>query len=175
MSYNYIEKKVNDLISKFELNNAGFDLNLLLNKLNIEISNEDLSDEVSGIFLMINGKPLITINSKESNNKERQRFTIAHEIGHYILHSDKKTLFVDKSPKLLYRNSASSTGEILQEKEANHFAACLLMPKELLMADVKDVKNSKEDKIIKNLASKYKVSEQAMSFRLANLGFEIGY
>lgn len=50
----------------------------------------------------------------------RDRFTIAHELGHYFLHSQQ-----GKSPIIAYRRGATRI-----EREANWFAAGLLMPKQ---------------------------------------------
>jgi hypothetical protein len=52
----------------------------------------------------------------------REIFTLAHEIGHVILHMDENSSFIDNSITI----SEKSTD--LKEKEANYFAACLLMP-----------------------------------------------
>jgi Zn-dependent peptidase ImmA (M78 family) len=52
----------------------------------------------------------------------REIFTLAHEIGHVILHLDDKNSFIDDSASI----NGRSTDE--KEQEANYFAACLLMP-----------------------------------------------
>ncbi|WP_460881211.1 ImmA/IrrE family metallo-endopeptidase [Pontibacter rugosus] len=64
----------------------------------------------------------------------RQRFTIAHELGHFVLHQKYSELFIDKE-KPLFRNQESSTGEHKREKEANAFAAAILMPQFLIFQE----------------------------------------
>lgn len=69
-----------------------------------------------------NAKAKIYINKDYSS--ERRRFTLAHELGHFILHPNQKKLRVD-----IYDYSKDSQ-ESIDETEANYFAASLLMPKE---------------------------------------------
>lgn len=172
-SYNYIEQKAEEILIKNDLFKPGFDVKKLSKKLKVDVIAKKLDDDVSGLFVRIDDKPIISYNLLDEKNKSRQRFTIAHELGHYILHSNRKPLFIDKTPKVMFRNSASSSGEQLQEREANHFAAALLMPKKLLQSEINAVPESLESPI-NYLAKKFKVSEQAMTFRLANLGYDIG-
>lgn len=67
----------------------------------------------------------ILVNENES--KQRQTFTIAHELGHFLLHREE----LGNIPDLLvvYRDGKSDNA---LEKEANHFAANLLVPDFLL-------------------------------------------
>ena len=62
------------------------------------------------------------IFTNTSNRLSREIFTLAHEIGHVILHMNKGGSFIDDSVTI----SGKSTDE--KEQEANYFAACLLMP-----------------------------------------------
>ena len=172
-SYNYIEELAKDLLVKNKLFKPKFDIKKLVKKLNLELLYKELGEDVSGLFVMSDDGGIISVNKNESNSKTRQRFTIAHEIGHFLLHSKLKPIFIDKSPKVMFRNSESSSGELYQEREANAFAAALLMPKDLIKDELEkmeaDFKNP-----TKQLSKVFSVSEQAMSFRLANLGYELG-
>jgi len=136
--------------------------------LRVDVKAEDMDFDISGLFVIKNNKPHIRYNKGEHSN--RQRFTIAHELGHYVLHKESKPIFVDKSEKIMYRDVDSSTGEFRREREANAFAASLLMPKSFIQSLIKKAPK-KTDDIVTYLASKFKVSEQAMNFRLANLGY----
>lgn len=89
----------------------------------------------------------------------RRRFTVAHELGHWLLHKD----IFDKEPELypyLPRFSAPDVSNIL-EQEANHFAANLLVPTKLLRP-VKDAP-------VSTLASVFDVSKTMMEIRLKNV------
>jgi Zn-dependent peptidase ImmA (M78 family) len=95
-----------------------------------------------------------SIAVNQADSPTRKRFTIAHEIAHYLLHrNDIRDGVVDD---VLYRSQHLSGS---QETEANRFAADILMPYDLLQsyARIYDVDN---------LAKKFEVSAQAMSIRL---------
>lgn len=171
-NYKYIEEKAESLLKAQLLYCANFNIKLLAEKLKIQLIEKDFNDDVAGFFVISNGKPVITYKN-DILNEHRTRFTIAHEIGHYSLHAKEQPIFIDKTPKVMYRNTASSTGEMLKEREANAFAAALLMPKDLLVNEINKAVNHIDDAII-HLADMFGVSQQAMTFRLSNLGYDIG-
>lgn len=172
LNFNYIEEKAEEILRKNNLFEPGFDIKKLAKKLGIILKSEDLGDDVSGFFVMTeDGVPVITYKKGEVDN--RFRFTVAHEIGHYTLHAKEQPVFVDRKPVMLFRNTASSTGEVLKEREANAFAAALLMPKTLIVQEINSAPDY-IDEAITYLAKRFGVSEQAMSFRLSNLGYGIG-
>ena len=90
-----------------------------------------LGQDISGLLAIENNQGTIGYNQNES--RVRRRFTIAHELGHYELHKNQSALFVDKQFKI-YRSQNSSTVNNNQEleKEANAFAAAVLMPEEFI-------------------------------------------
>lgn len=128
---------------------------------------DNLEDGISGFFVIKDKNFHIGYNN--SHPETRRRFTIAHELGHFLLHSKEIPLFVDKAERSLYRNLESSSGEVQKEREANSFAAALLMPKSLLKKEINNCNLELVDSITKYLATKFKVSENAMAFRLTNL------
>lgn len=172
MIFSYIEEKTESLLKEYNFFKAGFNIESLCKKLNIRVIAENFDDEISGLFVVSDKMPIISYNKNEIDNPNRVRFTIAHELGHYILHSKEQPVFIDKQPKVMYRNVNSTTGELYKEREANAFAASLLMPRHLINEEINNVPNSAEE-AIKYLAKKFKVNEQAMSYRLANLGYDI--
>ena len=165
---NYIEEKAEKLLIDLELTNFPIDPKLCANKLGVNVDASRLDDDISGVFVAEGVDYFIIYNKDQSN--VRQRFTIAHELAHFILHKDSK-LFIDRKQKLIYRDSTSSTGEVLREREANAFAAALLMPRTLIDNEVSNLLD--EEEIVSILAEKFGVSKLAMSFRLSNLGYEI--
>lgn len=174
MIYPHIEKITIEILKSHKLLKAPINVNKLAQKLGIEVKKEDFNDDISGLFILQNNTPQIILNKRESSNENRERFTISHEIGHYVLHSTSKQLFIDKSPRIHFRDKDSSTGDILKEKEANSFAASLLMPKELISHEIS---NNTSRAFLKDpisfLSNKFEVSQQAMTYRLINLGYDI--
>lgn len=114
-------------------------------------------------------KTVIGVNSLHSIL--RQRFSIAHEIGHLVLHNGE--LYIDRSAKVNFRDHRASLAIDSEEIEANTFAAELLMPENIVITETKRFvnNNSKSDpsELIVSLAKKFKVSQKAIDYRLQNL------
>lgn len=165
-----IENITFDILASLKIKKAkDLDIYKVSKSLKVDVQQEIMDDEISGLFVIKDGNPFIRYNIEDP---KRQRFTIAHELGHYILHKETP-LFVDKkNEKIMYRNSESTTGEIRKEREANAFAASLLMPAKFIGDEWEKMPVHKDP--IEYLANIFNVSGQAMSFRLANLGYDIG-
>ena len=91
-----------------------------------------------------------------AGDERRRRFTIAHEIGHFVLHPGRV------APE---RGGSVNEAMKIQEREADRFAAELLMPEHLVRKAVHD-----EGADARRLAERFEVNEQAMSVRLRRLG-----
>lgn len=125
----------------------------------ITIEELDLPSSISGHLKFVNGKWIIGVN--KNHNIKRQRFTIAHEFGHYILHRREGTVYEDTT---FFRKSNDSSIEY----KANEFAAEILMPEEMLKNAV-----HKGIKKISELADEFGVSVQAVKYRASELGYYI--
>ena len=136
----------------------------------IKIENDKLSGYISkddeGYYICVN----------KSHAATRQLFTIAHEIGHFILHRDVldtgnllPTMYKvgDGITPALARADYSSPQYRAMETEANQFAAELLMPKEEF------IRKADECEDLLELALSFKVSVGAASIRANTLGIEI--
>lgn len=161
MSKEQIEKIVEDLQQNLGVRSTPVQIEEIAEKLGIRIKRAP-SDDFSGLLLRKDGRALIGINDSESH--VRQRFTIAHELGHFFLHQAKDA-FVD------YRDNQSGIVRSFKEREANMFAAAFLIPRKLLVADVQKISSKGIfDPEIESLARKYDVSKESMNYRLLNLG-----
>ncbi len=117
-----------------------------------------LDEETLGAFLKRpNETPTILIN--ESDHENRKRFTCAHELGHYNKRKDEKGEF----HTIDLRSPLSSTGSDPEEVYANEFAASLLMPADDLKIFLQFGLSDEE------LAERFKVSREAMEYRIVNL------
>jgi Zn-dependent peptidase ImmA (M78 family) len=145
------------------------DVGEIANQLGAEIVYEGLGADVSGMLVREQDRVVIGVNL--SHPDTRRRFTIAHEIGHLVLHRGRP-LLVDPV-RINLRDSRSSLATDLEEIEANSFAAELLMPKSLVLRNFRELADGgvqSLDRIKQDLAHGFGVSEQAMEYRLANLG-----
>lgn len=169
-SINY-EVRVRNLLKKSKIDSPPVPVENVANTLGLKIQRSPLPDNLSGLLVRTKNfkRPVIGVNSTHAT--VRQRFTIAHEIAHFILHEGEE-IHVDRNIFIKFRNSASSTAEKPEEIVANGFAAELLMPKSFLEADLNEQNLDLGDEdLLDDLAERYKVSRQAMAFRLSKLGF----
>jgi Zn-dependent peptidase ImmA (M78 family) len=161
-----IDARALNVLRQFDLLRIPVDVEAVAGRLGANVVYEDLEDDVSGFLLREKGVVTIAINKQHHPN--RQRFTLAHECGHLYLHADKgDRLWLDKT--YFFRDASSSTGDQLAEIEANQFAAGLLMPEELIRADLSDVVPISDADVVR-LAMRFQVSERAMTFRFISLG-----
>lgn len=113
----------------------------------------------SGSLTFSEGVWVIRVN--KSQNIRRQRFTIAHELGHYMMHRNKSESFTDE---VFFRTEKKD----LIEYRANEFASQLLMPEEKVRRAISDgVRNLGE------LSERFNVSSAAMKVRVQELGYKL--
>jgi Zn-dependent peptidase ImmA (M78 family) len=139
----------------------------------IAIARNPFKGTQSGFALRDGNIQVIGVNSLTS--RKRQRFTIAHELGHLILHRGRlleSKLIVDHSIRVSWRDVTSGHGTDLEEIQANAFAAELLMPEALVRDKVHLLFHEGMDRdfLVSSLAKAFDVSVEAMGFRLVNLG-----
>lgn len=157
-------KEARRLIKEFAIKTPPVDVEGIAKLMGISVNYERLDNEVSGLVLFEKGRARVAIN--RSHHRNRQRFTLAHEIGHVRLHAKgEDRVFVDKR---FFRNEASSKGELREEIEANAFAASLLMPECFIRKHI-DSEDGITDLEVFRMATKFEVSEQAMTLRLVRL------
>ena len=120
--------------------------------------------DIDGFLYQENDEVVIGVNRDQA--LVRQRFTIAHELGHLLLHKHNQ-VHVDRGFRVRLRSGLSSEGIDPEEMEANRFAAELLMPIEFLQIDIEEREfDLADDSEIKALAKRYGVSTQALAIRL---------
>jgi Zn-dependent peptidase ImmA (M78 family) len=135
--------------------------------LGITIQDEDLEEQVSGILLVKEGGHVMAVN--KNHPLFRRRFTIAHEIGHFVLHRDQESIFIDDSVAF-HLNAHSPNLTKWQEREANLFAAYLLMPEAEIREYMQRGKIDPNDEAaLKRMAKYFKVSPQALAIHLGKL------
>ena len=152
-----------------------------IRKNNIELNKYcfDLKDNILGEIKKENGKFIINIQARD--HYYRKRFTMGHELAHFIKHKELIGDGVDdgkvgnKLYRAVYRKNDKITSK--EEVEANHYSAELLIPNKLTNfiyeSFFKDI--NKEDSLdidinfLEFLSKKFQVSTAVVSFRIKNL------
>jgi Zn-dependent peptidase ImmA (M78 family) len=161
------EKKAAELLEQAGVEQPPVPVETLAFGLGADITYEPYDGDVSAMLLRGDGAPVIGINSRHA--KTRQRFSVAHEIGHLVMHKGRP-MFVDRFVRVNWRNGESNQDEI----EANAFAAELLMPRNLLGEEVERALTKRAalppQVLARQLAKVFQVSTESMNYRLENLG-----
>jgi Zn-dependent peptidase ImmA (M78 family) len=133
-----------------------------------QLTYEAFEEDVSGLLYRDKDRVVIGVNSTHAPT--RQRFTIAHELGHLMMHEGRQAVFVDRLVRMNLRDGSSSEEEV----DANAFAASLLMPKSLILDAINWVFERTPrigpGDLADQLAGTFRVSPEAMRYRLENLG-----
>jgi Zn-dependent peptidase ImmA (M78 family) len=157
------------LLTEYSIEQAPVPVEEVATKQGAEIVRQRSDGPESGFALRVDGRWIIGVNTQTS--RLRQRFSIAHELGHLLLHEGKQLIVT--SARIDLRNSVSSMGTDAEEIDANRFAAELLMPRDLVMKSVSAIIKEKQptrDELVRRLAREFDVSTDAMGYRLINLG-----
>jgi Zn-dependent peptidase ImmA (M78 family) len=158
-----LSQPVRGIINKY-LNEYPVKLGEMARELGVHaIKIASMPTGISGQITKEDGQYVIRVNRNDA--RERQRFTIAHEIAHYLLHQ----YVIDSTPdgitdNVLYRSGASERIEY----EANRLAADLVMPMYLIEEKLNsDFRGVVTEATIENLAASFSVSKAAMEIRLS--------
>lgn len=167
-SVHKLERKATEILHQAHAHKVPVPLEVVAHRLGLTVESTPLGDDVSGVLVVEDGRGRIGYNAAHA--RVRQRFTIAHEIAHFVLHAQSSKVFIDKSYTVYRRDQRSATGDDLVEVQANQFAAALLMPEDLVLAEIQNVGfDLGDERGLDILADTFQVSRQAMSHRLANL------
>jgi Zn-dependent peptidase ImmA (M78 family) len=157
-----LKAKAEARAAALQLLNDGWDSQLPIQPtqtarvLEIGVAKVKLDPEVAGYIERRDGRTCIYLNRDDS--ELRQRFTCAHEIGHFVRNGDRDFAYVD------HRDELSKEGVDPEEIYANTFAATFLMP-ERAVTEFVDL-----DVGVKQMAAEFGVSKLAMKTRLESLG-----
>lgn len=178
MTIKSIHKAANDLLEQFGSDQLPVRIEDIARFLGIKVLAFPLENEVSGILVM---EPYgATIGYNQDESRARRRFTVAHELGHYVLHNPQKDrkVFVDNTFKVSNEFRVLFRTKIGQEEptnarmefEANTFAAAILMPEKQLLQLIDEIEFDLGDELaVKELSRRFDVSSTAMYYRLLNL------
>lgn len=171
MSFNIADYKISEYQTDQYRIGRATDLVAICNDLNINVYVQEFTDnKLSGLIEKNENEWSIFVDSKDP--LVRQRFTIAHELGHYFSYKAGKLSKdpLDKAGELTdvaYLGRPNGTQPVANpiETEANRIAAELLMPNDVVSSMVELGETTDE------MAEKLGVSASALGFRLQNLGY----
>jgi Zn-dependent peptidase ImmA (M78 family) len=150
-----------NIILKYQ-NSFPVKVGAIAKELGIEVKSSTLKPGISGQIKETDGIVLVKINRHDS--KGRQRFTLAHEIAHFLLH--KHALIGGIEDTMLFRSSLSNQLEV----EANRLAADIVMPFSLIDA-VPFPHQTRLEVKAEAIASLAELSIPAIEIRLGKKGF----
>lgn len=158
------------VLEKLSIKTSPIPIEKVARALGAQVRFSPFDDELSGMIHIKDGVPIIGVNSLHHPN--RQRFTIAHELGHLELHRDiiTSSIHVDKGFPALMRDATSAKGEDRMEIEANQFAAELLMPMAMVERELAGKQfDIEDDAPFEEIAKKFRVSKQALELRIRSI------
>ena len=162
-----------DLINRLGITGPPVPVGKIAQRLGAKIAKAPADDPgLSGFLLRRPAPEGVVIGVNAGHPPVRQRFTVAHELGHLLLHRGQQ-FHVDRGGMRVFRRDGeSAAGTNHAEIEANVFAAELLMPVAFVVADValQPWVDLADEDALRDMARRYQVSPQAMAFRLSNLG-----
>jgi Zn-dependent peptidase ImmA (M78 family) len=166
MKRSEIEQRARDILRDHGMLDMPVDPVKLANDLGVKVFNAKFGQQdTAGLLAVREQKPTIYVD--RDDHPVRKRFTVAHELGHFVLHLlGRDGEFIDTSDNLrtIPDPDASWTPERRMEWEANVFAAALLMDEELVRQKWEEIGE------LEGLARWFQVSRPAMVFRLESLG-----
>lgn len=168
-----VEQVVRYLLERHGIESPPIPVERLVRELDVEFRSEHYPDLALRGFIVQKSsalkKGIIFINSSQHPNI--QRFTLAHEIGHFLLAG--KDVHVDRRKR---GNGHRINARDPEEIKADDFAEELLMPRNMLSAGLEGKKiDPNDDKSLVRLASKFQVSLVTMMLRLRRLGLIRSY
>lgn len=173
MKQSEIKKIAEEFCNKNGINSYPVEIVRICKENGLKVFEEYLDPKVSGL-LVVDDKiwekyetnQFIVVNLMEL--AVRRRFTIAHELAHYMLHRNGNKIYAHRD----MTNEGTVRSSI--EQEANYFAANILMPEALIREKVENIKDEMWGKIpnfilVREIADHFVVSESAAEVRLKQL------
>jgi len=154
------ERKSFSLLQRYSIDEPGFNIDDLAFAMDIDVREGGLEDADAWLFRRKNGKGIIRLNSN-TFNRQRRRFSIAHELGHWEMHPNLK------QGKFCTAENLSDYIKSPEEIEANWFAATLLMPRFMIRDYITG--GDADFKLIDRITDEFKTSRTAAARRFIEL------
>lgn len=162
-------QEARDLLKRHAIAQPPVLVEELAKQLGVRLAFERMDGEISGMLVRDPARNMVVMAINSSHPGTRQRFTIAHELGHLLLHQGSP-VFVDRAVRVDFRDLNAASGHHRHEIEANAFGAELLMPEDLMLSAVRRRAGLADEAMVSELSERFRVSRLAMENRLTNLG-----
>lgn len=146
-----------DIVRKELKIESNSKLMYILEKYGVYVLEKKLPIEKDAYSIWVEDTPYIVLN-KELQSEARRTYSLAHELGHLLMHRDIDISVLVSSE---YNNL---------EKEANEFAACLLLPLMDIKKDFVSLSKPSNPNSYVRLKQKYHISIAAIEYRCYKLG-----
>lgn len=160
----FIEQQAFQVREEYGFTSYEIDLHKLGDEVGIEIQTQEVDQHGISGALIRSGNNFLIYYSSFINNIPYQRFSIAHEFGHYFLPEHPENIFDSNGWHI---SSANTNSKNSYEKEADYFSTCLLMPKKLFEDEIYKFNDGLE--AIKGLASIFNTSLTTTAIRYIEL------
>jgi Zn-dependent peptidase ImmA (M78 family) len=159
-NYSFARNMAKKVLKDYKLSAVPTDLTVIFQGLDLKYIQLNDAKEIDGAIIEIEGKPAIAVLNK-ARPLQRQRFTLAHELGHIFLEHIKRDIYDSEETR---ENDVQSSGKAKppKEVEADIFASELLVPYEQLKKYTADMNN------VDKLTGIFQVSKQAMTLAIMN-------
>ncbi|MCY4259320.1 MAG: ImmA/IrrE family metallo-endopeptidase [Rhodobacteraceae bacterium] len=158
--YRNLEPGVREIIEEY-LSEYPIKLGAIARRLGVKVLLSTLPRGTSGKIGRENGDFVIRINRHEA--RHRQRFTLAHELAHFLLHRGHIEAADDWSENVLLR---APNQPMRIEHEANRLASDLVIPSACLKEATAEYSGPMTPEVIEDLARRFEVSTTAMEIKL---------
>lgn len=154
------------LIEEYGLTTLPIDPEKVASSLGATVVRRPGPTELSGMLLRRDGATVIGLN--ETQEPVRQRFALAHLMGHLRLHRSRPVI-LDTADRYQHGNLASMPID-REEAEANRFAGALLAPEGIVRRMASEADFDTGHQLVDLLAPRFELSRTAMTYRLMSLG-----
>lgn len=155
-----------DLANEYGLTALPIDLEKVASGLGATVVPQPAPAELSGILLRRDGQPVLGLNADA--HPHRQRFALAHLIGHLHLHRGRE-MILDTVARYRHGNLSSMPTD-REEAEANRFAGALLAPEAIVRRMAAEADFDTPAQLVDLLAPRFEMTTTAMAYRLITLG-----
>lgn len=173
-----IKSLANRLLNDSDCLDLPIDIEFIIDYLGLNLIIADLDYDVE-CFIQMNFKHIFInkskfINNKNSTSNKRLRFSLAHEVGHFILHKDLLRFWNIESVARAYNffNEIPENEYKFIEYQADLFASHILVPDNLLKKEYNKIKKdytTKQNLLITQLSNIFDVNEIVIKIKLENL------